>query len=421
MNSIKTQIKAEIVADSINQQGDRWTSLLITFPRIILSEVNTHRMLSKNTSSSRAIPFLKMVESVRNNPFIPIAWQKNHPGMQGTEYLSKTALFNLPEFVQIMSDTLNNMLDKTSKDYLKAKKDLEEKIYIIETYLKDYKVLRGTLDNWWLFARTKAVEAASILYVFGVTKQLCNRLLEPWMWTTMLISGSEEGWSKFFNLRNPQYVYIGEGDSIIFKSKKEFINHVKIVDPQAVKCYESLNIIKWLQLNEGHAEIHMMQLAERIYDAMQESVPKQLKAGEWHCPFSDKITDDNILSFLKEDGDGSWGQKDYDEIRVKISTAMAARTSYTVIGDEKDINYERMLQLHDELVSRTPPHSSPFEHCARAMSDDEYYTFVKGRIIEENKQEDGTCDSLNWVEASGWCNNAKGFIPYRYLIDNKLI
>ena len=69
-------IKAEVVADSLSPQGDRLTSLLITFPRIILAEVNTHRMLSKNTSSSRAIPFNKMVEVVQNNPFIPIAWQK---------------------------------------------------------------------------------------------------------------------------------------------------------------------------------------------------------------------------------------------------------------------------------------------------------------------------------------------------------
>ena len=35
---------ATVVADSINPQGDRLTSLLVTFPRIILAEVNTHRM-----------------------------------------------------------------------------------------------------------------------------------------------------------------------------------------------------------------------------------------------------------------------------------------------------------------------------------------------------------------------------------------
>ena len=70
----KTKISATIVADSVNKQGDRLTSLLITFPRILLSEINTHRMLSKNTSSSRAIPFKKMVEAIENDPFIPIAW-----------------------------------------------------------------------------------------------------------------------------------------------------------------------------------------------------------------------------------------------------------------------------------------------------------------------------------------------------------
>ena len=72
----KTKISAEIVADSLDSRGNRLTSFLITMPRIILSEINTHRMLSKNTSSSRAIPFNKMVEAIENDPFIPIAWQK---------------------------------------------------------------------------------------------------------------------------------------------------------------------------------------------------------------------------------------------------------------------------------------------------------------------------------------------------------
>src|SRR3990172_7255224 len=79
-------INATIVADSLSPQGDRLISVLATFPRIILSEINTHRMLSKNTSSSRAIPFEKMLEAIKTNPFIPIAWQKDHKGMQGSEY-----------------------------------------------------------------------------------------------------------------------------------------------------------------------------------------------------------------------------------------------------------------------------------------------------------------------------------------------
>jgi p-aminobenzoyl-glutamate transporter AbgT len=61
----QTQISAEIVGHSLSPQGDELISVLCTFPRIILAEVNTHRMLSKNTSSSRAIPFNKTVEAVR--------------------------------------------------------------------------------------------------------------------------------------------------------------------------------------------------------------------------------------------------------------------------------------------------------------------------------------------------------------------
>ena len=72
----KTKISAEIVGHSLSPQNDELISVLVTMPRIILSEMNTHRMLSKNTSSSRAILFNKMVEAVQNNPFIPIAWQK---------------------------------------------------------------------------------------------------------------------------------------------------------------------------------------------------------------------------------------------------------------------------------------------------------------------------------------------------------
>ena len=68
---MKTKISAEIVAHSINIHGDEIISVLATFPRIILAEVNTHRMLSKNTSSSRAIPFAKMVDTIQNDPFIP--------------------------------------------------------------------------------------------------------------------------------------------------------------------------------------------------------------------------------------------------------------------------------------------------------------------------------------------------------------
>ena len=74
---IKTKINATIVADSIDPRGNRITTILGVIPRIILAELNTHRMFSRNSASSRAIPFKRMVEAVIIDPFIPIAWQVN--------------------------------------------------------------------------------------------------------------------------------------------------------------------------------------------------------------------------------------------------------------------------------------------------------------------------------------------------------
>ena len=44
-----------------------WTFEL-TYPRYIHSEFMTHRVFSRNASSSRAIPVKRMIEQVRNNP-----------------------------------------------------------------------------------------------------------------------------------------------------------------------------------------------------------------------------------------------------------------------------------------------------------------------------------------------------------------
>ena len=350
----KTQIHAEIVGHSLSPQEDELISVLCTFPRIILAEINTHRMLSKNTSSSRAIPFKKMVEAIKNDPFIPIAWQKEHTGMQGYDY------FNVEE------SKINRQV--------------------------------------WLEARDSAVENAQQIHNYEITKQLANRLLEPFMWTTMLITGSKEGWDNFFNLRCPQYK-IHQGT---YKSKKEALKYG--LSNGELKNWSDLD---WLQNNEGHAEIHIMDLAEKIYDAVNESTPKQLKAGEWHIPFEDKIQ-------IAED----IGTKEQVyETKVKISTAMAARTSYTIVGDEKEIDYQKMVDLHDRLLSQDPPHSSPLEHCARAMSDEEYECFLKGeREINKNANHWSDVEYFyDYDKIFGWCNNLKGFIPYRYMIDNNLI
>ena len=188
-------------------------------------------------------------------------------------------------------------------------------------------------------------------------------------------------------------------NKITFKSRKEASEFLKEKGIDTSNWSEE----KWLKVNKGQAEIHMMTLAEEIYDAMNESTPKKLKAGEWHIPFGDKIdlakVDYNkLLEYI--------GGKE-SILQVKISTAMAAHTSYTTVGNEPVKSYEKWIELHDKLISYNPPHSSPMEHCARAMSNAEYESFYKGQIGLGGE--------------SGWCNNLKGFIPYRYMIDNNLI
>ena len=94
-----------------------------------------------------------------------------------------------------------------------------------------------------------------------------------------------------------------------------------------------------------------------------------------------------------------------NQIMIKIATARCARISYETLGDNPKIDYEADLRLHDMLLQSK--HFSPFEHCARAMSDEEYYQFFNGQ-----------CKEAHYFNGNGWCRNFKGFIQYRHLIEN---
>lgn len=325
-----TKISAQVIADSKNEFGNRITTMVVTFPRFILAELNTHRMFSRNSASSRAIPFKKMVKSVEENPFIPMAYQVNHKAMQGTEYFNKEQ--------------------------------------------------QEMLDRVWLEGRNDAVKRAKNL-AFGigfskdgkefsnieVTKQLCNRLLEPFMWHTVIITSTE--WENFFALRCPIY----EVNNKTFRSWKDAvydcsINARNFTQEDLVKANQA-TILERLAKNKGQAEIHMMALAEAMWDAYNESTPKELKAGEWHIPFGDNIDIRKVANLIphyqKEDGSIELSSEVYDAF-IKIATARCARVSYTVVGEEsKEPNYENDIKLHDNLAKSG--HASPFEHIAQAM------------------------------------------------------
>lgn len=332
MPTEKKKISATVIADSINPVGNRITTFVVVFPRIILAELNTHRLFSRNSASSRAIPFERMLKMVEEDPFIPIAWQKDHKGMQGTEYFTKLE---------------------------------EEKV---------------NLEGKWLRARTEAVECSKrlaedqkytersgdtndwVVNCGGVTKQLCNRLLEPFMWHTAIISTTE--FENFFALRCPQY-HTANG---VHKSIKDALNLNGVLNKE--NYTEATNepelVDAWRACNKGQAEIHMMALAEAMWDTRNESTPKELKAGEWHIPFGDNLSNDRVGDFIEGDippHRSTLTKRIMEETKVKIATARCARVSYLNFEGKDD--YEADIKLHDQLL--TSGHMSPFEHCAKAM------------------------------------------------------
>lgn len=333
------RIKAEIIADSLNRFGNRLTTFVVTFPRIVLAELNTHRMFSRNSASSRAIPFKRMLEIVETEPFIPIKWMKEHRGMQGNKYFDGS-----------------NMIGYLPED---GKPDVE------------------WLEMNWLKARDSAVEQAKILSLVGLTKQVCNRLLEPFLYHTAIITSSE--WENFFALRA-----------------------------------------------HPDAEIHIADLAQKMLDVYNESEPKQLQAGEWHIPFGDNIgvnkpifkrevNPESILEWIPmQEVDGDWVKNWRELEKVKIATARCARVSYLNFEGKDD--YAADIKLHDQLLSSG--HMSPMEHCARAMTDKEYYSSVRGRVDIIDLSPDPSKLAID-INDIGWSGNFRGFVQYRKTLQNE--
>jgi len=143
-------ITAKILKDSLADNGKRLTTFELEYPRFIHSEFMTHRMLSKNAASSRAIPLNQMIKNVWNNPACPVEWGKNQSGMQAKEHLTGITL--------CFSKVLWNLSGKVACVFA------------------------------WGMGKCK------------VHKQIANRILEPWSHIKVVTSATE--WDNFFHLRN---------------------------------------------------------------------------------------------------------------------------------------------------------------------------------------------------------------------------
>jgi thymidylate synthase ThyX len=223
--------EVKVLADSLSTvSNSRLTTLMMTYPRIIHSEHLRHRMFSFNAASSRAIPVEKFIKQVEEDPFIPIHWGAAQKGMQAYDVLDQDA----------------------------------ELVCRIQ----------------WLAARTGAVYCVKDMLRQGLHKQIANRLLEPFMWTTVICTGTDGAWNNFFALR----------------------------------CHPE-------------AEPHIQKLAYMTKDCMKDSSPKLLEVGDWHLP---------LTGFP---GDEALSQEDL----IKVSAGRCARVSYLTAEGSRDVSQDIAL------------------------------------------------------------------------------
>lgn len=149
---------SKVICHSKAPNGDELITLEIELHRYILSEFNTHRSLSRNFQSSRAVPVEKMIQQVRDNPAMPVHWGANQRGM--------------------VADKENNA----------------------SVYLWALGV-ESSVEDAWKMAATHAVNSAECLNKAGYHKQIVNRLLEPFMKTKGVVTATREAFEALFLLR----------------------------------------------------------------------------------------------------------------------------------------------------------------------------------------------------------------------------
>jgi thymidylate synthase ThyX len=138
-----------VIADSYYDHGVRLTTLQLKYPRFIHPEFLTHRVFSRNASSSRATPVERIIESLERDPVRPCEWGKNRPGMQAHEIFDPLEVFEL--------------------------------------------------ESLWIDAMAEMVRVAKNMVARGVHKSIVNRLLEPWSHINVIVTSTE--WSNFEELR----------------------------------------------------------------------------------------------------------------------------------------------------------------------------------------------------------------------------
>lgn len=325
--------RAEVLASSLSPQGIEITTIEVTYPRFIHAEFLRHRVFSSSVASSRAIPTEKNIDNAMSDPFVPVTFNERVKGMG-----------------------VGTPLDASKQRHSRMA---------------------------WLEARNAAVEQAVKLNEIGVDKSRVNRLLEPFLWVTHIITSTE--WENFFALRCPD----GDEIDLAFPAQPEF----------------------------QYAAILMRR-------AMMDTEPVELQYGEWHRPLVD-INDDGdaIAQAFRYEGGAQ-----FTELLNMLAARRVARVSFDKHTETEPVRdgIEKAGDLRDLA------HFSPFEHIARPMAfRDLVDPDINSQIMIPCSQlstdvldvnEDGRaeyCPIYNDDIQTAWCGNLRGWVQFRKLIPHE--
>lgn len=190
--------EAKVLADSVNPQGNRLITLQETYPRIIHAERMTHRIHSKNSASTRAIPLSNQIRNLLENPFIPEKFGVNQPGMQAYNHLAGLKHDDAVEVWltgrdRALTTTIELILGREAAADVLGYEPTREFVHR-EELTEHFDELIELLPK-----STDTIDLSETGFL-NVHKQLAGRGLEAYMWHTIISSGT--GWDNYFALRD---------------------------------------------------------------------------------------------------------------------------------------------------------------------------------------------------------------------------
>lgn len=187
----------------------------------------------------------------------------------------------------------------------------------------------------------------------------------------------------------------------------EWFSNIKVV----VTATEWDNFF-WLRDDPEAAQPEIVELAQKMKEALAISTPQLLQPGEWHLPYIHlykmrgapfKYT---ILKSESEDGCQEYEEVDLETAK-KISASACAQVSYRRL----DTSIEKALEIYDKLFNGPKPHLSPVEHMATPMMPHGMHEDWNYNTENPATWEPGITHMSNRGEL--WSANFKGWIQLR--------